>query len=104
MMIKKNCSFFYTGTKNGIRQYRWLNVGMVGYDPKDNLYIVRSLVNDEKMSQGSKAIQYMIARIRLMFFAEDPNTFAARVKEAFEARKKAEDLIRFEDFLFIPGT
>merc|ERR1712226_1327502 len=85
--------------KDGVRQYEWTNVGMVGYDAEQKLYNVRALVNDETLAKGNKATQYLIPRIRLMFFAEDPYVFAARMKEAFEERKQTEALLRYHLYI-----
>ena len=49
----------------------------------------------DKQWNGSKCRSYAIPRIRLMFLAEDPNIFVARVKEAFEERQKTEALLRY---------
>ena len=45
---------------------------------------------------GQKNTVYAVPRIRLHFMAEDPNIFVARVKEAFELRKKTEALLRYQ--------
>ena len=70
------------------------------YDHNEKLYAVK--VMDESMYepvQKRKILSdnklYHVPRIRLMFYAEDPNIFVARVKEAFEERKKTEALLRF---------
>lgn len=39
--------------------------------------------------------QYWISRIRLMFYAENPETFADRVAEAFRSRSEVEAMVRF---------
>ena len=77
--------------REGTKQYEWQDVGMISYDHKENLYTVKLVGGGEKNSSASL---YMIPRIRLMFYAEDPVVFADRVKEAFEARKKTEALLR----------
>merc|ERR1711962_25575 len=74
--------------KEGVKQYEWQDVGMINYDSNDNLYTVKLMGGDKSSSTSL----YMIPRIRLMFYAEDPVVFADRLKEAFEARKKTEAL------------
>ena len=64
---------------------------MIGYDSASKLYTVK--VTDAYWT-GSKISVYAVPRIRLLFMAEDPDIFVARVKEAFEMRKKTEALIR----------
>ena len=74
---------------------------MMDYDHNEKLYAVK--VMDESMYEpvqkrkilSDKNKLYHVPRIRLMFYAEDPNIFVARVKEAFEERKKTEALLRF---------
>lgn len=66
---------------------------MMGYESKSKLYTVK--VTDNEWI-GAKNTVYAVPRIRLLFMAEDPNIFVARVKEAFEMRKKTEELIRYE--------
>lgn len=76
---------------DGVKHFDWVDVGMVGYDFSKQLYSVK--VTDMEWT-GAKAGHYAIPRIRLMFLAEDPNIFVARVKEAFEERQKTEALLR----------
>ena len=64
---------------------------MIGYDSKQQLYSVK--VTDTDWS-GAKNTTYAVPRIRLLFLAEDPHVFVARVKEAYEERKKTEALLR----------
>ena len=86
--------------KDGVRQFEWFDVGMVDYSKQ--LYTVKviniSQTEDKskkkKPNEPLKAALYTIPRIRLMFQAEDPNVFVARVKEAFNERKKIEALLR----------
>jgi len=64
---------------------------MIGYENTSKLYNVK--VTDNEWSGAINCV-YAIPRIRLLFLAEDPHIFVARVKEAFEQRKKTEALIR----------
>ena len=88
------------GIKDGILIYDWLDIGMMDYDDYEKLYAVK--VMDESMYEpvqkrkilSDKNKLYHVPRIRLMFYAEDPNIFVARVKEAYEERKKTEALLR----------
>ena len=63
---------------------------MLGYDSNKQLYSVKYVDDGIKKDIGV----YLVPRIRLMFLAEDPNIFVARVKEAFEDRKRTEALLR----------
>lgn len=74
-----------------MKYFDWVDVGMVGYDYGKQLYSVA--VTDMEWS-GAKAGHYAVPRIRLMFLAEDPNIFVARVKEAFMERQRTEALLR----------
>ena len=67
---------------------------MIGFESSSKLYTVK--VTDMDWI-GSKSIVYAVPRIRLLFMAENPDIFVARVKEAFEMRKKTEALIRYEN-------
>ncbi|XP_077969677.1 dynein axonemal heavy chain 1-like isoform X2 [Styela clava] len=92
--------------------YKWVNVGVLDYDPDSELWLVQK-INDEgriidsngnpivnggiKKSGGRIHVlgQYWIPRVRLMFRAEDPHVFAHRVAEAYRLRKHTEGLIRY---------
>ena len=88
---------------DGVRQYEWFDVGMIDYDHIKQLYTVKVInmnqsgqnIKKQKPNENMKPALYTIPRIRLMFQAEDPNVFIARVKEAFDERKKTEALLRF---------
>ena len=71
---------------------------MIGYESSSKLYTVK--VTDTNWI-GSKNPVYAVPRIRLLFMAEDPDIFVARVKEAFETRKKTEALIRLVTLKYI---
>lgn len=43
--------------------------------------------------------QYWIPRVRLMFMAEDPVTFADRIAEAYYTRQQTEALIRYHFYI-----
>ena len=43
--------------------------------------------------------QYWVPRIRLMFAAEDPQTFVKRVTDAFWKRKETESFIRYSLYI-----
>ena len=43
--------------------------------------------------------QYWVPRIRLMFLAEDPETFALRVANAYRDRKSTESLLRYHLYI-----
>ena len=97
-------------------RYEWVDVGMLDYDSKTNLYLVKRVfipksrmlstaaaANSEGSSEDSDSdtdkrktcdIQYWVPRVRLMFLAEDPVTFANRVATAYESRQKTEALLR----------
>ena len=64
---------------------------MIAFDAASKLYTVK--VTDAGW-QGASNTVYAIPRIRLLFMAENPHIFVARIKEAFELRKKTEALIR----------
>lgn len=66
---------------------------MVDYDPQKLLYTVK-LIDSYNQKLNNQTGHYFVPRIRLMFLAENPNVFVARVKEAYEARKKTEAQLR----------
>ena len=45
------------------------------------------------------ASQYWVPRVRLMFSAEDPDTFAQRVSRAFCLRRETESLLRYNLYI-----
>lgn len=49
--------------------------------------------------QTSSPLRYWIPRIRLMFAAEDPETFSKRVAEAFTKRRETESLLRYNLYI-----
>ncbi|KAJ8728552.1 hypothetical protein PYW07_006248 [Mythimna separata] len=74
---------------NGL--YEWTNVAAFSYDKKIDKWEVMAL-------DGSKR-HYTVPRIRLMFKADDPDTFAQRVKFAIDLRKEVENNLRFYLYL-----
>ena len=45
------------------------------------------------------ASQYWIPRVRLMFMAEDPSQFAARVTAAYNSRRQTEAHLRYNLYI-----
>ena len=43
--------------------------------------------------------QWVIPRIRLLFYAEDPRVFSQRIKTAFESRKVCEAELRYNLYI-----
>ena len=84
--------FFLDITSSNVIEYKWVNVGIIGYTFEKQLYSVKVFKKPEEDKLDSI---YHIPRIRLMFFAEDPQIFVQRIKNAFEERKKVENLIRY---------
>ncbi|XP_063895398.1 dynein axonemal heavy chain 1 [Helicoverpa armigera] len=71
--------------------YEWTNVAAINYDVKNDKWEVMAL-------DGTKR-HYLIPRVRLMFKADDPETFAQRVKFAVDLRKEVENNLRFYLYL-----
>ncbi|XP_075982332.1 dynein axonemal heavy chain 1-like [Anticarsia gemmatalis] len=71
--------------------YEWTNVAAFSYDYKTEKWEVMAL-------DGSKR-HYAVPRIRLMFKADDPETFAMRVKFAVDLRREVENNLRFYLYL-----
>ncbi len=53
----------------------------------------------QKIESKGKPVNFWIPRIRLMFCAEDPVTFAQRVHTAYELRRKTEILLRYHLYI-----
>ncbi|CAH0718440.1 unnamed protein product, partial [Brenthis ino] len=71
--------------------YEWTNVAAFSFDKNTEKWEVMAL-------DGSKR-RFNIPRIRLMFKADDPDTFAERVKFAVNLRKEVENNLRFYLYL-----
>ncbi|XP_037871312.1 dynein axonemal heavy chain 1 isoform X2 [Bombyx mori] len=71
--------------------YEWTNVAAFSFDEKTEKWEVMAL-------DGTKR-RYNIPRIRLMFKADDPETFARRVKFAVDLRREVENNLRFYLYL-----
>ncbi|CAB3241783.1 unnamed protein product [Arctia plantaginis] len=71
--------------------YEWTNVAALNYDHKTEKWSIMTL-------DGTKR-RYLIPRIRLMFKADDPETFAMRIKFAVDFRKEIENNLRFYLYL-----
>ncbi|CAB3221174.1 unnamed protein product [Arctia plantaginis] len=71
--------------------YEWTNVAALGHDPTTGRWDIMAL-------DGTKRT-YSIPRIRLLFKADDPDTYAMRLKFAVEFRKEVENNIRFYQYL-----
>ncbi|XP_052749829.1 dynein axonemal heavy chain 1-like isoform X2 [Galleria mellonella] len=71
--------------------YEWINVAAFSYDKETEKWEVMAL-------DGTKR-RYNIPRIRLMFKADDPETFAQRVKFAVDLRREVENNLRFYLYL-----
>ena len=97
-------------------EYKWCDVGMLDYDADSKLWLVqklnkqgrivdlfgKSVVDGGKRSDGTRLrldSQYWIPRVRLMFYAEDPATFAKRVANAFRQRKSTESELRYHLYI-----
>ncbi|XP_065685160.1 dynein axonemal heavy chain 1 isoform X1 [Hydra vulgaris] len=81
-------------TSSNSSEYQWVNVGMVDYNFETQLY---SII--EKPEEKELKDIYLVPRIRLMFFAEDPHIFVQRIKNAYEERKRVENLIRYQLYI-----
>jgi dynein heavy chain len=85
--------------------YKWFDVGMLDYDEQSKLWLVQKtnfkgrivdkkhkpVVDGGMQPDGTRLtlpVQYWVPRVRLMFAAEDPQTFAQRVANAFWQRKE----------------
>ncbi|XP_060806154.1 dynein axonemal heavy chain 1-like [Amyelois transitella] len=71
--------------------YEWTNVAAFSFDKQTQLWEVMAL-------DGTKRY-FNIPRIRLMFKADDPETFANRVKFAVDLRREVENNLRFYLYL-----
>ncbi|XP_041969812.1 dynein axonemal heavy chain 1-like [Aricia agestis] len=71
--------------------YEWTNVAVFSYSQQTDRWHVMTL-------DGSKR-RFDIPRIRLMFKAEDPETFARRVQFAVQLRDEVENNLRFYLYL-----
>ncbi|CAH2055603.1 unnamed protein product, partial [Iphiclides podalirius] len=71
--------------------YEWTNVAIFSYDKRTDKWEVMTL-------DGLKR-RFNIPRIRLMFKADDPETFAQRVKFAVDLRDEVENNLRFYLYL-----
>lgn len=99
---------------NFLFRFKWLDVGVLDYNPKTKLYYIRAvgeggiqhnvISNDTKLNDDTEAFLIpptlategcWIPRIRLMFCAEDPTVFADRVAYAYNLRLKTEALLRY---------
>ena len=97
--------------------WRWTGVGVLDWDPEQNLWLVQKLNREGRVIDGSglpvvnagvhpvtgcysdMPTQYWIPRVQLMFLAEDPNIFAQRVAKAYELRAETEALLRYYMYL-----
>ncbi|XP_071611851.1 dynein axonemal heavy chain 1 [Heliangelus exortis] len=92
--------------------YKWIDVGVLDYDKKTELYLVHKtdmngLVRDEQgrpilnggvTPEGRPPLlscQYWVPRVCLLFLAEDPRVFAQRVVSANNLRKKTQALMLY---------
>nr|CAD7403046.1 unnamed protein product [Timema cristinae] len=66
--------------------YGWSTVAVQSYDKDTREYTVLPLDDSDTTRQ--------LPRIYVMFKAEDPRNFAARIKDALDRRREAENLIR----------
>ncbi|XP_050552039.1 dynein axonemal heavy chain 1 isoform X2 [Spodoptera frugiperda] len=71
--------------------YEWTNVAALKY--------VENVDKWEVMALDGTKRHYTIPRVRLMFKADDPETFAQRVKFAVDLRKEVENNLRFYLYL-----
>lgn len=102
-------------------RFKWMDVGVLKYDPSTQLYFVRAVgadgIQHNVIPKGTKLNAFIqkhdeksmanelpksltvegswIPRIRLMFCAEDPVVFADRVADAYRLRQQTEALIRY---------
>ncbi|KAK3096562.1 hypothetical protein FSP39_001310 [Pinctada imbricata] len=96
--------------------YDWSEVGVLDYNEKDKTFLVQKTNNSGRVldTDGKPVVdggvqadgtrvelpgQFWVPRIRLMFKAEDPRTFAQRVKEAFLLRKETESFLRYNLYI-----
>lgn len=70
--------------------YSWHNAAVTDYDDKRKLWTVLTL-------DGRKR-EYLIPRIYIRFYAEDPRVFAKRILAAIEQRRIAEASIKLVAF------
>ncbi|XP_069500104.1 dynein axonemal heavy chain 1 [Ambystoma mexicanum] len=92
--------------------YEWCIVGVLDYEEQTKTYLVHKttktgmvrdaegwpILNGGVTASGRAALmpcQYWVPRVRLMFFAEDPNKFTQRVVAASSLRKKTEALLLY---------
>jgi dynein heavy chain len=102
-------------------RFKWLDVGVLNYNPQTKLYFVRAVapggIQHNVIPKGTQLNAYIkrddekskaiplppslttegcwIPRIRLMFCAEDPVVFADRVAYAYNLRLETEALLRY---------
>ncbi|XP_030840434.1 dynein heavy chain 1, axonemal isoform X1 [Strongylocentrotus purpuratus] len=90
-------------------EYEWFDVGMLTFDPETEHYLVQKTdLNGRILDKAGKVVvdggnngkvlspgQYWVPRIRLMFAAEDPTSFAMAVGKAFHVRQHTEALLRY---------
>lgn len=71
--------------KQDLPVFGWVHSAVMGYDPATKLYQVVITRNN---------LEHQLPRIYVLFRAEDPQIFAARLKDAVDRRKEVENAIR----------
>ncbi|KAG7197921.1 hypothetical protein KM043_016158 [Ampulex compressa] len=69
----------------------WCHVAVTDYDSGNKLWTVLTLNGDKR--------KYLLPRIYIRFFAEDPTIFAKRVRAALEHRQYAQSSIKYNLYL-----
>ncbi|RDD38836.1 Dynein heavy chain 1, axonemal [Trichoplax sp. H2] len=90
------------------KHYRWTECGVLDYDRESKLYKVKVMSHshdefDSKLTDQGMGLEscvheskfFWVTRIRLLFCAEDPVAFTARIKNAVLSRTKTEGLLRY---------
>ncbi|XP_048258404.1 dynein axonemal heavy chain 1-like isoform X3 [Haliotis rufescens] len=97
-------------------EYDWFRVGVLDYDETCKRYLVQKVnksgrvvdpdgkpvVNGGMLDDGTRiklSNQFWVPRIRLMLMAEDPQIYAIRVSQAYEARKLCEAELRYNLYI-----
>lgn len=114
---QRHAGMFDSPIKPSQARYKWVPVGVLGYNANTKLYHVRRVVpvapemkrsiltgvaselSTAKEEKKADHRDYHVPRIQLMFRAEDPEVFAKRVASAERLRRLTEALLRYNFYI-----